>query len=48
MDGHKIMIGDFNLVLDPKKDRKTKAKNVHNNSAAAFFLLEYMERGNDD
>ena len=43
MEGHRIVLGDFNLVLNPELDRSTKKCN---NNAATDYVLEYIESNN--
>ena len=42
-DGHKVLLGDFNLVLDCEMDRKSSSKKVANHDKSALLIKQYME-----
>ena len=41
--GHRFMIGDFNLTLDPELDRYTTRKTYSNNKISTQLIKTYME-----
>ena len=53
-DGYRIIIGDFNLVLDPSKDRigsvhnKHKSLEILNNTCEELFLVDVWRAKNPD
>ena len=42
-DGHRIIVGDFNLTLNPQLDRKTTRKLSCNNDISKELVISYME-----